>query len=186
MECLTIKDRRKVLFTDGMSNDFLLIITDAPKEAIEDYCRYHNRMMEDGGRFELFATLKAKYYVKILLDSEVDDLEDVDIIGYDACYDFSQYTKLLEKVEGFRTIKITAGMTQEYEVISTNAPDNVIKTQLMYISACEEEGRTVPQNPYGIIEEFGYVVNVLGCQDNFDSEDMETAIFDAEFDYYDF
>ena len=30
-----MEDRRKVLFTDGMSNDFLLIITDATKEAIE-------------------------------------------------------------------------------------------------------------------------------------------------------
>ena len=178
-------DRRKILFTDGMSNDFLLIITDAPKEDIEKYCRWHNLMMEDGGHFEPFAPLKAQHYVKELLDSEIDDLEDVDIIGFDACYDFGQYTKLTEKIDGFRTVKITAGMTQEFEVISTNAPDNVIRTQLMYISTCEEEGKTVPENPYGMIEEFGYVVNVLGCQDDFDSEDMETAIIDAEFDYYD-
>ena len=87
---------------------------------------------------------------------------------------------------GFRTVKITAGMTMEYEIISTNAPDHVIKAQLMYISACQEEGKQVSKNPYGMIEEFGYVVNVLGCQDDFDSEDMETAIIDAEFDYYDF
>lgn len=84
----------------------------------------------------------------------------------------------------FRTIKITAGMTQEFEIISTDAPDHVIKTQLMYISTCEEEGKQVPENPYGIIEEFGYTVNCLVCQDDFDSEDMETAIIDAEFDYY--
>ena len=99
-------DRRKVLFRDGMSNDFLLIITDAPKEDIEKYCRWHNLMMEDGGHFELFAPLKAQHYVKELLDSEIDDLEDVDIIGYDVCYDFGQYTKLTEKIEGFRTIKV--------------------------------------------------------------------------------
>ena len=83
--------RRKVLFTDGMSNDFLLIITDAPKEAIESYCRYHNRGMEDGGHFEAFGTLKAQYYVKELLDSEIDEKEDLEIIGYDEVYDFSQY-----------------------------------------------------------------------------------------------
>ena len=66
-----MEDKRKVLFTDGMSSDFLLIITDAPKEAIEKYCRYHNTMMEDGGHFELFDNLKIQYYVKELLDSEV-------------------------------------------------------------------------------------------------------------------
>lgn len=84
----------------------------------------------------------------------------------------------------FRTIKITAGMTQEFEIISTDAPNHVIKAQLMYILACEEEGKQVSENPYGMIEEFGYAVNVIGCQDDFDNEDMETAIIDEEFDYY--
>lgn len=83
--------KRKVIFTCGMSNDFLLIITDAPKEAIESYCRWHNAMMEDGGHFEMFAPLKTKYYVKELLDSEIDELEDVDIVGYDEAYDFGNY-----------------------------------------------------------------------------------------------
>lgn len=87
--------------------------------------------------------------------------------------------------DGFRTIKITAGMTQEFEIISTNAPDNVIKTQLMYISTCEEEGKTVPENPYEIIEKFGYSVNCLGCQDDFDSDTLKNVVIDAEFDYYD-
>lgn len=162
-EVRTMEDRRKVLFTDGMSNDFLLIITDATKEAIEKYCVYHNIMMEDGGHFELFDTLKTQYYVKELLDSEVDDREDVEIIGYDELYDFSEYTK---RTDGYRTIKITAGMTQEFEIIWTNAPDHVIKAQLMYIAACEEEGKQVPENPYGMIEEFGYVANAIGNQDS--------------------
>ena len=89
------------------------------------------------------------------------------------------------KLLKFRTIKITAGMTQEFEIINTNAPDHVIKLQLMYISTCEEEGKTVPVNPYEIIEDFGYIVNVLGCQDDFDREDLENAEIHAEFDYYD-
>ena len=181
-EVRTMEDRRKVLFTDGMSNDFLLIITDATKEAIEKYCVYHNIMMEDGGHFELFDTLKTQYYVKELLDSEVDDREDVEIIGYDELYDFSEYTN---RTEGYRTIKIIAGMTQEFEIIWTNAPDHVIKAQLMYIAACEEEGKQVPENPYGMIEEFGYVANAIGNQDSLTTEDLEDAIIDAEFDYYD-
>ena len=84
----------------------------------------------------------------------------------------------------FKTVKITAGMTQEFEIISTDAPDYVIKAQLAYNNACEEEGKTI-ENPYYVIEELGYKANCLGCQDDFDSEDMETAIIDAEFDYYD-
>lgn len=84
----------------------------------------------------------------------------------------------------FRTIKITAGMTQEFEIIWTDAPDYVIKAQLTYNNACEEEGKTI-ENPYYVIEELGYTANCLGCQVDFDSEDMETAIIDAEFDYYD-
>ena len=86
----------------------------------------------------------------------------------------------------YRTIKITAGMIPEFEIISTNAPDHIIKAQLMYIAACEEEGKQVPQNPYGMIEEFGYVVNVIGNQDNLTTEDLEDVIIDAEFDYYEF
>ena len=93
--------------------------------------------------------------------------------------------KDVERKEGYRTIKITAGMTQEYEIIWTNAPDHVIKAQLMYIAACEEEGKQVPENPYGMIEEFGYVANVIGSQDSLTTEDLEDAIIDAEFDYYD-
>lgn len=177
-----MEDRRKVLFTDGMSNDFLLIITDATKEAIEKYCVYHNLMMEDGGHFEVFDTLKAQYYVKELLDSEVDEKEDLEIIGYDEVFDFNEYTN---RTEGYRTIKITAGMMPEFEIISTNAPDHVIKAQLMYIVACEEEGKQVTENPYGMIEELGYIANVIGSQDSLTTEDLEDVIIDAEFDYYD-
>ena len=46
---------------------------------------------------------------------------------------------MVEDMNGYRTIKITAGMTQEFEIIWTNAPDHVIKAQLMYIAACEEK-----------------------------------------------
>ena len=80
----------------------------------------------------------------------------------------------------YRTIKITAGMIPEFQIIWTNSPDHVIKAQLMYFSSCEKEGKQVPENPYGMIEEFGYVANVIGNQDG-----TEDAIIDAEFDYYD-
>lgn len=84
--------KHKVLFRDGMSDDFLLIITDAPKAAIEEYCRWHVEQMENGWKdCETFQPLKVMYYVKELLDSEVDEAEDLELIGYDECYDFSNY-----------------------------------------------------------------------------------------------
>ena len=79
---------------------------------------------------------------------------------------------MVEDMNEYRTIKITAGMTQEFEIIWTNAPDHVIKAQLMYIAACEEEGKQVPENPCGMIEEFGYVANVIGSQDSLTMEDL--------------
>lgn len=173
-------ERRKVLFRDGMSNDFLLIITDAPKEAIEQYCQYHHHMMEEGVFFEIFAPLKAKYYVKELLDSEVDDFEDVDIIGYDVVYDFAEYPNW-----DYRLIKLYAGMTGEFEIINTNAPDSVIKAQLTYTSALQEEREPV-RNPYSIIEAMGYEVHVVACQDTCSVEDLENMSIDAEFDYYEY
>lgn len=84
--------RRKVLFVDGMSNDFLLIITNAPKANIEEFCRWHVQQIENGWKIcETFSPLKAKNYVKELLDSEIDNKEDLELIGYDECYDFSTY-----------------------------------------------------------------------------------------------
>ena len=85
---------------------------------------------------------------------------------------------MVDYMNGYRTIKITAGMIPEFEIISTNAPDHVIKAQLMYIAACEEEGKQVPENPYGMIEEFGYVANVIGSQDSLTTEDLEDAVIE--------
>lgn len=83
--------RRKVLVTCGTSSYMMLIITDVPPERIEHWCRRYNRILEDGIYVEPFDTLMTQYYVKILHDSEVDDPEDVEIIGYDEVYDLNNY-----------------------------------------------------------------------------------------------
>jgi len=83
-------ERRKVLFTHGMGNDRMLIITDAPKEAIEEWCRRCVAEMETGEN-TYFDTLKSQYYVRELLDSEEHDIEDVEIIGYDEEYELTDY-----------------------------------------------------------------------------------------------
>ena len=84
--------RRKILFTNGMSDDFLLIVTNAPKEAIEQYCRWHLLQIENGWKnCETFQPLKQKYHVKELLDSEIDEATDIEVIGFDECFDFRNY-----------------------------------------------------------------------------------------------
>jgi hypothetical protein len=85
-------DKRKVLFTSGMSADMQLIITDAPKEEIEKYCSRYVKSQEEGIWIEPFDTLKFKYYVKELHDSEMESNNDnVEIIGYDEVYCIYDY-----------------------------------------------------------------------------------------------
>lgn len=178
--------KRKVLFRDD--DDFMLIITDAPHKAINDWCvRYVDAIQNGtyGKELKLFDTLKATFYVKVLLDSVIDsDPEDINIIGFDAIYDLRDYSILKRKVEGYQTIKLTAGMTSEFEIIRTNAPYPLIKAQLTYTSALQEECKS--ENPYCIIESMGYKVEVLGGHDDFSSTELESVTFDAEFDYYDY
>lgn len=87
-----MSDLKKVLFTSGMSNDIMLIVTDAPKKVIEDFCYKCNEDMENGvtGSFD---KLKTMYYVKEILDSEIDifDRELLEVIGYDEVYDLYDY-----------------------------------------------------------------------------------------------
>ena len=82
----------------------------------------------------------------------------------------------------YRTIKITAGMTSEYEIIWTNAPDEVIERQLANTSQLQENGKEIADT-YGFIKAEGYICNILGCQDDFDEEQ---PIIDKNFDYYDY
>ena len=81
-----------------------------------------------------------------------------------------------------RTIKITAGCLGEYEIFTTNATDDIILENLKYIDELENNGEQVPLNPYFIIENKGYVVNVIGNHDTINN--IDDIIIDKEFDYY--
>lgn len=96
---------------------------------------------------------------------------------------WSCINKIDRELNGFRTIKFTAGMISDFEIITTNAPNSVIKANMQYINSCEEDGEKII-NPYRVIESMGYVVNLIGNQDDLSSEDLEDAIIDEEFDYY--
>ena len=85
---------RKILITNGMSDDRMLLLTDAPKEAIEAWCQKYNEELENGNNIYL-GDLKKNWYTKIIADSETSDLDrsDIEIIGYDEEYDLCDYNE---------------------------------------------------------------------------------------------
>ena len=94
-------DKRKVLITNELSNDAMLIITDAPKKAVEQWCRNYVSEIEDGEN-TYFDSLEKNYYVKVLYDSEryageglESSKDDIDVIGYDEVYELYAYYEIL-------------------------------------------------------------------------------------------
>lgn len=85
------------------------------------------------------------------------------------------------EVPKFRTIKLYGGMTGEYEIIRTDAPDSAIKAEIVYCNSVSEEHSYRGKSAYPIMEALGYNVRCIGCQDDFDEREKEV---DAEFDYY--
>lgn len=85
-------EKRKVRITAGMSEDCMIILTDAPREAIEKWCINNNEEMENG-KNSYFDSLSGKFYVRVLHDSAEDDEDDIEIIGYSETYDLFDYVK---------------------------------------------------------------------------------------------
>lgn len=91
--------RRKVAFTDGMTRDKMLIITDAPAEKIVKWCIRYLLCTDEGIKIDFLDTLKSKFYVRELLDSSIDgDLEDIELLGYDEEYDLGEIYRVLMEV----------------------------------------------------------------------------------------
>ncbi len=81
--------KRKVLVTNGMSNDAILFITDAPQKHIEEWLHHYSLELENGENTFL-DYLKEEYYVRLLFDSELEiNNDDIEIIGYDESYDLN-------------------------------------------------------------------------------------------------
>lgn len=66
-------------------------------------------------------------------------------------------------INKMRLIKFYGGMTDEYEIIKTNAPDNII-------CAAINENSMGNTNPYDLITKSGYSLEIIGCQDDFDDK----------------
>lgn len=91
--------RRRVTFTDGMTRDKMLIITDAPAEEIVKWCIRYLLCTDEVIKIDFLDTLKSKFYVRELLDSSIDgDLEDIELLGYDEAYDLSEIYRVLMEV----------------------------------------------------------------------------------------
>lgn len=76
-----------------------------------------------------------------------------------------------------KTYKLYAGMTGEFEIIRTDAPESVV---IDYIIACSD--MELPENdPELFFTKKGYRIEFLGCQ--YDDIDIN---FDAEIDTYDY
>lgn len=82
--------RKKILIEDGMSNDVIIFITDAPREEIEKWCYGYNQEILKGEN-TYFKSLEKNYYVKVLHDSLEDDYENIETIGYDESYNLQDY-----------------------------------------------------------------------------------------------
>lgn len=85
----------------------------------------------------------------------------------------------------YRTIKIYAGMTDDFVIIWTNATDEAIERQLKERNDLLESGQEI-ENAYELLESEGYTVNEIACADDTTEEELNDYIIDAEFDLYDY
>ena len=83
---------RKILVTDGMSNDLLLFMTDAPMEKVIELMIAIKKALDNGDNTtELYENFKTEWLFKVLLDSELetDTKEMAQCIGWEREFDMS-------------------------------------------------------------------------------------------------
>lgn len=80
-----------------------------------------------------------------------------------------------------RIIKITSGCLGEYELIRTDAPDELIHRQLSENVHKEEAGQVI-EDAYSLLTQNGYTVELVSSH-MYSDEEVEA---DTYFDYYDY
>lgn len=79
-----------------------------------------------------------------------------------------------------KNYKLYAGLTQEFEILRTDAPEDVV---IEYARECVRG--TLPENDPDLFwEQAGYSVKFLACQDDDDIKDIIPV--DCEIDMYDY
>ena len=81
-----------------------------------------------------------------------------------------------------RLICLTSGMLWEFEIIKTNATDDLIEEQLRLNCRKEVDGEEIDE-AYGLIEEQGYTVELVGSHSSMDDIPDEV---NNTFDWYDY
>lgn len=81
-----------------------------------------------------------------------------------------------------RLICLTSGMLGEFEIIKTNATDGLIEEQLR-LNCRKEVDREEIDEAYGLIEEQGYTVELVGSHSSMDDIPDEV---NNTFDWYDY
>jgi hypothetical protein len=81
-----------------------------------------------------------------------------------------------------RMICLTSGMLGEFEIIKTNATDGLIEEQLRLNCRKEVDGEEIDE-AYGLIEEQGYTVELVGSHSSMDDIPDEV---NNTFDWYDY
>lgn len=87
-ETLKKSPNRKVLIESKLRNIGYVVITNAPQEAILEWCQKRFLKETEDIPFEdmLFSSLKEDFYLEILYDSEVGGTENLEVIGIDETY----------------------------------------------------------------------------------------------------
>lgn len=86
--------------------------------------------------------------------------------------------EILKRMKETNKVKIFAGMTNEYEILETDAPKETI---IEYIIAGSNS--TLPDNdPEKFFEQRGFYIDFLGCQ----YDDLEEIKCDYELNMYDY
>lgn len=88
-------NRRKVLISDVINADYMIILTDASPEHIKEWIE--QRKADDDYNGDYFKDLRKDNYVNVLYDSNEDLPENEVAIGYTEAYDIHE----IERQESF-------------------------------------------------------------------------------------
>lgn len=130
----------------------------------------------------------AKYIEDVLNNNDLH-VKDFYVVGSDFTEDLTDVYKkhypeifnenhIDENKQELRVIEIYGGMTGEYELILTDAPDDLIEELLKIINYLEECGLHC-KSPYALIENSNYTVLIFSSHDD---DIKENVHIDAKFD----
>lgn len=118
-----IDTKRKILFRHGMSNDAVIILTDATKQRIEQLCRLEKT--QEYGIGHIVECLKVTNQVMEIFDSEIHDIADLDYLEWDETYDLSAYRESRFKIISMERVAIHPNAMLEAVVDLNGKGDNV-------------------------------------------------------------